>query len=314
MGSLKWLVAPLSQEPQRSGILFHIIIGLPAAAFGLSISGCSSAGHNAASSLRLESRLNEQIVMLPVQTEGRTVELETTLYKPPGNGPFPLLLMNHGKNPGNARTQPRSRHLEIASVFVHRGFAVAIPMREGFAASGGQYPKDGCDVRRHAFDEAKDSAAALKELVKLPYVDRARIVIAGQSDGGLVAMALSTRQIPGVLGVINFSGGLRMKTCAGWQQNLVNAYGSIGKQARYPSLWFYGDNDQLWPQPLPQQMFSAYTSQATGAASRARMVDIGTFGQNSHDFADSKAGVKRWYPQVETFVHSLGLPFEPVFK
>ncbi|ATF92607.1 dienelactone hydrolase family protein [Cedecea neteri] len=314
MGSLKWRISPLCQEPQRSGTLLHLLTGLPVAALFLSVSGCSSTSHSASSSLKLDRQLNEQIVMLPVQTEGRTVELETTLYKPPGNGPFPLLLMNHGKNPGNARTQPRSRHLEIASVFVHRGFVVAIPMREGFAASGGLYPKDGCDIRRHAFDEAKGAAAALNELVKLPYVDRSRILIAGQSDGGLVTMALSTRQIPGVLGMINFSGGLRMKTCPGWQQNLISAYSSIGKQARYPSLWFYGDNDQLWPQPMPQQMFSAYTSQATGTASRTRMVDIGTFGQNSHDFADSKAGVKRWYPQVETFVHSLGLPFEPVFK
>lgn len=310
MGSLKWRMAPLCQEPQRSGSLLHLFTGLPVAALLLSISGCSSPGNNASSSLRLDRQLNEQIVMLPVQIDGRNVELETTLYKPPGNGPFPLLLMNHGKNPGNARTQPRARHLDIASVFVHRGFVVAIPMREGFAASGGEYPKDGCDVRRHALDEADGVAAALNELVKLPYVDRSRIVIAGQSDGGLVTMALSTHSLPGVLGVINFSGGLRQPKCEGWQQNLVRTYGAIGKQARYPSLWFYGDNDQLWPQPMPQQMFSAYTREATGAASRARMIDIGTFGQNSHDFADSKAGVKLWYPQVEIFIHSLGLPFE----
>lgn len=311
MGSLKWLIASLPQEPKRSGM---VLKSITVSVLFLTVSGCSSAPDASASSMQLDRRLNEQAVMLPVETDGKIVELETTIYKPPGNGPFPLLLMNHGKNPGNARTQPRSRHLQIASVFVHRGFVVAIPMREGFAASGGQYPRDGCDVRRHAFDEAKDSAAALNELVKLPYVDRSRILIAGQSDGGLVTMALSTRQIPGVLGVINFSGGLRMKTCPGWQQNLVSTYSSIGKLARYPSLWFYGDNDQLWPQPMPQQMFSAYTSQATGTASRARMVDIGSFGKNSHDFADSKDGVKLWYPQVKTFVHSLGLPFEPVLK
>lgn len=311
MGSLKWLIASLPQEPKRSGM---VLKSITVSVLFLTVSGCNSAPDASASSMQLDRRLNEQAVMLPVETDGKIVELETTIYKPPGNGPFPLLLMNHGKNPGNARTQPRSRHLQIASVFVHRGFVVAIPMREGFAASGGQYPRDGCDVRRHAFDEAKDSAAALNELVKLPYVDRSRILIAGQSDGGLVTMALSTRQIPGVLGVINFSGGLRMKTCPGWQQNLVSTYSSIGKLARYPSLWFYGDNDQLWPQPMPQQMFSAYTSQATGTASRARMVDIGSFGKNSHDFADSKDGVKLWYPQVKTFVHSLGLPFEPVLK
>lgn len=282
---------------------------LPVTAFLLAVSGCSSSTLNSPASPRLDASLNEQIVMLPVRIDDKTVELETTLYKPPGDGPFPMLMLNHGKNPGNARDQPRSRHLLIANVFVRRGYVVAIPMREGFSGSGGSYPRDECDVRRHAFDEAKDSAAALNELVKLPYVDRSRILIAGQSDGGLVTMALATRQIPGVRGVINFSGGLRMKTCNGWQKNLVNAYASIGKQARYPSLWFYGDNDELWPRPLPQQIFSAYSTSTSGAAKNAQMVDIGSFGKNSHYFADNKAGVRLWYPQVKDFVHSVGLPF-----
>jgi len=271
-------------------------------------SGCSTAGHLSAR----DNKLDEKIVMLPIQVDGQRVELETTIYKPPGKGPFPLLLLNHGKNPVKPSEQPRSRHLRIAEVFVQRGFVVAIPMREGFAHSGGRYPNTGCDIYRHAFAEAKDSAAALADLVKLPYVDSTNIVIAGQSDGGLVSMALSTQSLPGVRGVINFSGGLRMKTCEGWQQHLVNTYGNIGKEARYPSLWFYGDNDQLWPQPLPQQMFNAYRNNTQGAATKTYKIDIGSFGNNSHDFADSQAGVKLWYPQVKAFMHRLGLPFEPI--
>jgi dienelactone hydrolase len=286
---------------------------LPAAALSLALGGCSmaNAGQNNAEP-PLDARLNEQVVMLPAHIGDRTVELQTTIFKPAGPGPFPMVVLNHGKNPGKARDQKRSRHLRVAAALVERGYVVAIPMREGFAGSEGRYPDDHCDIYKHGLDEARDVAAAINELVKLPYVDRKRIVIAGQSDGGLTTIALGTKQIPGVLGLVNFSGGLRVRTCSDWPQRLVATYAAYGKQARYPSLWFYGDNDQNWPQPMPQQMFSAYHSHTIGAAHEAKMVDIGVFGKNSHVFFDAKDGVKLWLPQATVFFHSLGLPFEPV--
>lgn len=257
----------------------------------------------------VSSALHEQVIMLPVNAGGKLVELETTVYKPPGEGPFPLLLMNHGKNPGSARAQQRSRHFRLASVFVHKGYVVAIPMREGFARSDGHYPHDGCNILRHANDGAKDALAALYALTKLPYIDRTRILIAGQSDGGLVTMAMTAHPVAGVRGVINFSGGVRMEQCEGWRQNLTKAYALIGERALYPSLWFYGDNDRLWTGPLPQRMFAAFRSNVNGPAVNATMVNIGTFGKNSHDFADTQAGIKLWSPQVKVFIHELGLPF-----
>ena len=41
-------------------------------------------------------------------------ELETTLFRPPGDGPFPLIVVNHGKASGNPRFQARSRYLVAA--------------------------------------------------------------------------------------------------------------------------------------------------------------------------------------------------------
>ncbi|MBA1363408.1 dienelactone hydrolase family protein [Burkholderia gladioli] len=306
-------------RPRRAPVLAALALALGIAAAGcVPAAGVNPVDSSAQAAPQLDARLGEQVLMLPRypgnpgNPGNGAIELQTTVFKPPGPGPFPLVVLNHGKNPGDARRQPRSRHLRVAAQFVRRGYVVAIPMREGFAGSGGVYHGDRCDSARHGIDEAADVAAAIDSLVKLPYVDRSRIVIAGQSDGGLTTIALGTRRIPGVLGLVNFSGGVRKSACAGWQDALVDTYARYGGAAHYPSLWFYGDNDQLWPQPLPQRMFGAYREQARGPAAEARYVDIGVFGGNSHDFFDTPAGVRLWLPQVEAFFRSLGLPFEPV--
>ncbi|HEX8883324.1 MAG TPA: CocE/NonD family hydrolase, partial [Noviherbaspirillum sp.] len=78
----------------------------------------------------LDARLNEQVVMVPT-SNGTT--LETTVFRPPGAGPFPLLVMNHGKQPGDPRLQPRDRFYYMSREFVRRGYAVMVPMRQGFA-------------------------------------------------------------------------------------------------------------------------------------------------------------------------------------
>ena len=90
-----------------------------------------------ASAEALDSTINEQVIMLPVIEHGNEFQFETTIFKPPGNGPFPLLLMNHGKEIGDPHKQKRDRFLAISREFVKRGYAVAIPMRRGFARSTG---------------------------------------------------------------------------------------------------------------------------------------------------------------------------------
>src|ERR1700730_3293403 len=64
--------------------------------------------------------LNEQIIRVPVNAAG-TVTLETTIYKPDGSGPFPMIVFNHGKIPGDPRTQERSDPRPFAREFVRRG-------------------------------------------------------------------------------------------------------------------------------------------------------------------------------------------------
>ena len=254
----------------------------------------------------------EQVVMVPKVGVEATVDLETTIFRPPGEGPFPMVVINHGKSPGKPAFQGRARFAAQTAEFLRRGYVVALPMRQGFSKSGGQYVGGSCDVRGNGMMQAEDVVAALDYLVQQPYVDATRIVVIGQSHGGLSTMALSAIGYPGVVGVVNFAGGLRNDNCVGWENNLIDAFGDYGRGARYPSLWIYGDNDSYWPWPLPERMFNSYKASASGAAKDARFVDVGEFDGDSHRLFSNRAGVAVWLPEVDAFFRRLGLPFDEV--
>src|SRR5438045_3207775 len=99
----------------------------------------------------LNRALNEQIAFI---RHGAGVELETTIFKPDGDGPFPLALINHGKAPGNPRFQARARFIVATRELVRRGYAVAIPMRGGFSKSSGVYVEGGCNIEGNANHQA----------------------------------------------------------------------------------------------------------------------------------------------------------------
>jgi dienelactone hydrolase len=256
--------------------------------------------------VRLDTRHGEQIVQVPKKSGLFSFNLEATLFKPPGNGPFPLIVINHGKAPGNPKFQARARYPRVAAALVERGFVVLMPMRQGFSKSEGSYISGGCNVASNGLLQTDDVVAAIDYAKTLPYVNAEKIVIFGQSHGGLTTMALGTREIPGVLGLVNFAGGLRMDNCAGWEANLVAAFAEYGKSAHYPSLWFYGDNDGYWPTDLWHKMFEAY-NQASGG--KARMVAYGTYGSNSHMMFGASDSLDIWLPETGKFMHSLGIDF-----
>lgn len=253
--------------------------------------------------------LNEQVVMVPTYTGGHQGELETTIFRPPGAGPFPLVIMNHGKALGNPRSQGRDRFLSVSREFVRRGYAVVVPMRKGFSKSSGDYSDRGCDMTANGLMQANDLNGTLDYLRTQPWADSERVVVAGQSYGGLTAMAFGTRQYPGVRGLINFAGGLKVHggSCR-WEDSLVQAFAAYGARSSLPSLWFYGENDKHFSHDLAARMHAAYTH----AGGKARLVAFGTFKKDAHGMVGSRDGVRVWWPETEKFLQALGLPTEPV--
>ena len=257
----------------------------------------------------IDPTVNEQVVMLPVVENGKSFQFETTLFKPPGDGPFPLLVMNHGKDRGSPADQHRDRFLALSREFVKRGYAVAVPMRKGFSKSTGTYTDFGCNMKDNGQQQADDVQAALDALVKLPFIDREHIIVAGQSYGGLATVAFGTRRYPGVRGLINFAGGLRIDgSSCDWKASLVKAVGNYGAKSSLPGLWFYGENDSYFDHLLAQQMQAAY--QAGGGA--AQLVAYGNFKNDAHGMVGSRDGIAIWLPETERFLKSIGMPADEV--
>ena len=271
----------------------------------------TAACHSIAHAELLDQSVNEQVIMLPVISNGKQLFFETTIFRPPGEGPFPLLIMNHGKDRGNPAKQGRDRFLAMSREFIRRGYAVAVPMRAGFAASGGTYTDYGCNMTNNGYRQADDVESALKVLVQQPWVDRDRIIVAGQSYGGLATIALGAKNFPGVRGLLNFAGGLRIDggSC-NWGASLITAFSRYGALTKQPSLWFYGENDSHFDWPLALRLQQAYQS----AGGSSKLVNFGKFKNDAHGMISSRDGIAIWLPATEHFLKSIGMPAEPVIQ
>ena len=253
----------------------------------------------------LDSALGELVQMIPA---GRFTEpaLEVTLFRPPGDGPFPLVLINHGRAPGLAKLQPRFRPLLAAREFVRRGYAVVVPMRQGFSQSGGHEISGGCNVYSNGLQQARSVRRTLDWLATQPWADVSRNVVLGQSHGGLTTLAYGTDPQPGTRLLVNFAGGLRQENCTSWQAGLVDAIGQYGQAARLPSLWFYGDNDSYFPPAVWRDAHQRFVQ----AGGQAELVAFGNFGSDAHLLFGSRAGLPIWLPRVLAAMEAAGLPVQ----
>ncbi|HQU17266.1 MAG: hypothetical protein B7Z66_11040 [Chromatiales bacterium 21-64-14] len=246
--------------------------------------------------------LNEQVLELPGDPL-HPVLLQVTLMEPNGSGPFPLAVLNHGKAVGNPRFAPRYRSVYAARYFLSRGYAVALPMMRGFAGSGGTF-RPSCSAEADGIHEARDIIAVIEDLSKRKEIDTHRIVVFGQSYGGWNSLALGALNYPGVKGIIDFAGGRKAPTCGDWQDDLAAAAGAFGGLTKVPSIWFYGNNDAIFPTPVWRAMYRNYTA----AGGKAQLVAYGRFLNNSHNFLGDIEALPIWIPKVDAFLARIGLP------
>lgn len=259
--------------------------------------------------LPIDFRLNEQIITVPAGV-ARQASLQTTVFRPNGPGPFPLLIINHGKEAGEPRYQARDRFIFMATAFVKRGYAVMVPMRQGFANSTGMYADHGCDMTANGQAQADDVQSTIEFARDQKWIDADRIVVAGQSYGGLATIALGTRDVRGVRGLINFAGGLRDDgNHCDWRSELVHAFAKYGEHNKIPSLWMYGVNDSLFGPDLVARMHAAFIR----AGGQARLHEFGVFKRDSHGMIASRDGEKIWWKEAEPFLRQVGMPTEEIY-
>jgi dienelactone hydrolase len=255
-----------------------------------------------------EGAWRRQLWLIPLP--GERLLMHATVLRPPGPGPFPLAVINHGSSQSSflrAQFTP-SLYEHVSRWFLERGYAVVLPLRPGHGDTGGPFFED--QGRCESPDYAKAGAAAadsiqaaIDYLAAQPFVAKAGVVVVGQSAGGWGALALASRNPKMVRAVINFSGGRGGRAdnrpnnnCA--PDRLLTAAEEFGRSARIPTLWLYAENDSFFGPALSKRMAEAFRA----AGGRAEYHLLPPFTIEGHVFIESADAVAFWLPLIEKFL------------
>lgn len=286
--------------------------------FALLLSFFSSTQHLAAG----EALFN--ITRLPVEIGGTSYKLESLLVRPDGPGPFPLALLTHGA--AGSETYPETMDIYAnignwAQEFANRGYMAVAVMRRGYGFSDGEVADDAgtCNApnpQRYIDAHSDDIVAALEALTKRPDVDKSKVVLVGQSVGGIVMMAAASRSPVPVSAVVSVSGGLFhfensdgptpfnvFSGCKGFEDSLIDLIGRYGQYARMPTLWLYAENDP-WFQPAFARRMEQAWLQSKGK------VDLEFFKPkviDGHTIFFEKSGREDILPSIEAFMRAKDL-------
>ncbi|MGB4116977.1 MAG: CocE/NonD family hydrolase [Polaromonas sp.] len=215
-------------------------------------------------------------------TFGSDAAMVTHVFKPAGAGPFPVLLFSHGRA-GDAATRSKlTNPLALGHVryWLNKGYAVVAPVRPGYGDTGGSdtessgstYSATGeCrglpDPSRTAKAAVRSVSVALDWVRAQPWTAANKILLQGQSVGGLTTVAFCATSPPGVVGCINFAGGVGgnpdtapARMCSPEVTTALMA--EFGRTTKLPNIWLYAENDLYWGAEPPKQWHAAFAQGA----------------------------------------------------
>jgi dienelactone hydrolase len=177
-----------------------------------------------------EQLAQPQSVKLSLMIDGSPTDVVTHIYKPksPSATDFPLVIFSHGRNynpnPLNPSDISTPINPEVANWWLQKGFALVAPLRPGYGETGGfdreshflYWQGSSCITEPKGINPLYGRAALKAREVVLatltwaqtqPWVKRDRIVLVGQSVGGMTTIATAAVNPEGVIAGINFAGG-----------------------------------------------------------------------------------------------------------
>ncbi|MCB1493259.1 MAG: prolyl oligopeptidase family serine peptidase [Rhodobiaceae bacterium] len=188
------------------------------------------------------------VVPREVAFRSGNLDLKGYLYLPPGEGPFPLMITNHGSSIHQGTSdicRPGT-----AAVLLSWGLASFLPHRRGYGNSPGtpwredvsaEYGTDEYDTQLAArLDaESEDVIAALDHVEALPEIDSGHIGVMGSSFGGTVTL-LAASKCPRFRCAVEFAGA-----AMNWEKTPGLRKLMIGAAARLtqPTFFLQAEND-----------------------------------------------------------------------
>jgi poly(3-hydroxybutyrate) depolymerase len=258
---------------------------------------------------RASTAWTETVMRAPVDAGSEKIEIDVTVLRPRGAGPFPIVVLSHGspRSAAERRTDGRQRLTGPSEPFLAMGYAVVVPTRRGYGHSGGEWaegygPCNDPDYYKAGLETARDVRAAVDAVRGESWADTHRVILAGQSAGGFGSVAASSQPFDGLVAVINFAGGRGSmqpgQVCA--ESRLVDAMARYGGAARVPELWLYSANDRFFGPTLARRMYDAFV----GSGGRAEFVEAPPTGLDGHSYF--ARAVEDWTPRVQRFLQRAG--------
>ena len=234
------------------------------------------------------------------------VNLGGELFKPKGNGPFPVVLYNHGSAPGMLNSQAS---IAIAPLFVAKGWAFFMPYRrgQGLSSKAGSYIGDELET---AFKKGGESAASIKlvELMKTKqlddqlaalkwlksqkFINSKRIAVDGNSFGGIQTILGAEKE--SYCAAVDASGGAESWDKSSELQQMMK---DAARKSKAPIFFFQAENDFNL---APTKILSAEVK-ASGKISDAKIYPaFGKSDKEGHSFAYKGATI--WFDDVFAFM------------
>jgi len=196
--------------------------------------------------------------------------LHAQLYKPDGDGRFPVVIALHGCGGLSGYSEPvQPRYREWAEQLLKAGNAVLLPDSYGSREVGPQCRvKEGRVLARR--ERLADIMAARKWLVEQPWTERNRISLLGWANGASAVLwavrpQSSSRNVePDFRSAVAFYPDCRISSGLGWS-------------ARVPTLILIGAKDDVSSPPACRQMVD-------GARGRSALTRIVVYPSAYHDF------------------------------
>lgn len=166
-------------------------------------------------------RVSPTVATLALVIDGKPTDVVAHIYKPHGEGPFPLVIHSHGRS-GSAFERHKLEYpvpVGHANYWLQKGVALVSPVRPGYGQTGGadvessgaNWQGSNCysnpDFERTAVNARRTVVATYQWAVQQAWVRKDRILIQGQSVGGLTSVATAALNLPGVVATVNFAGG-----------------------------------------------------------------------------------------------------------